>query len=237
MSTSFLEGDQLAILVVDDDPAMVTLIAEAMLRDDHLVVTAHSAEKALEQLPYYKFHIAFVDHRLPEMEGMVFAGYLRENNPEMQVALVTGETEPSVREEARRHGLTFIHKPFHLGHLYGVVDAYHLRMEERRRLDAERSDPQYAPVFAEIAGELTRIYGLAGVSARLSDAIAKRIKESLSHLRSEGRYSERDRLIALAGLLTARVLGLDLPRAGEGESLYERYDALMVLHGRRTEFH
>jgi DNA-binding response OmpR family regulator len=236
MTRGLVEADQLAILVVDDDPAMISLIAEAMLRDDHLVVTATSAEKGLEQLPYYTFHVAFIDHRLPEMEGIVFAGYLRENNPEMQVALVTGESAPRVREEAREHGITFIRKPFELADLYAVVDTYRQRVAERLGAEHNLADPHFAPLFAEIIDELPAIYGLAGVSSRISDGIAKRIKESLNQLRTGGRYNERDRLIALAGLLTARVLGLDLPRVREGETLYDQYDAIMHQHGRRTEF-
>ena len=47
---------------------------------------------------------------------------------------------------------------------------------------------------------------------------------------------ERDRVVALSGLLTARVLGVDMPRASNGNTLFEEYDRLMETHGRRTEF-
>jgi hypothetical protein len=51
-----------------------------------------------------------------------------------------------------------------------------------------------------------------------------------------GRYTERDRVLALAGLLSARVLGIDLPKTQSGHSLYQEYDQIMVQQGRRTEF-
>ena len=63
----------------------------------------------------------------------------------------------------------------------------------------------------------------ADVSAQNSIALASR-------------YTERDRVIALSGLITAKVLGIDLPHASDGLSLYEEYDRLMQEHGRRTEF-
>lgn len=235
MSQGVLDADQLAILVVDDDPAMVSLIAEAMLREEHLVVTASSAEQGLEQLPWYTFHVAFIDHRLPEMDGLVLAEYLHAHNPDMQVALVTGDDEPRLRDSVQARGLTFIQKPFELAQLYAVVDAYRLRREEQRRAEHAREDPHFAPPIEEWAADLTAVYDLPSVPQRIAEALSKRIKEALNNLRST-RFNERDRVIALAGLLTARVLGIDLPKAREGETLYDAYDALMRLHFRRTEF-
>jgi hypothetical protein len=43
--------------------------------------------------------------------------------------------------------------------------------------------------------------------------------------------------MALSGLLTARVLGVTLPRAKNGVTLFEEYDRLMLERGRRPEFH
>jgi hypothetical protein len=37
-------------------------------------------------------------------------------------------------------------------------------------------------------------------------------------------------------LLTARVLGVNLPRAKSGITLFEEYDRLMLERGRRPEF-
>jgi hypothetical protein len=41
---------------------------------------------------------------------------------------------------------------------------------------------------------------------------------------------------ALSGLVTATVLGLELPTVGEGRTLYEEYDSIMKKRGRRPEF-
>lgn len=43
-------------------------------------------------------------------------------------------------------------------------------------------------------------------------------------------------MIALSGLLTAKVLGISLPKVGSGRTPFEEYDELMRQHGRRTEF-
>ncbi len=58
----------------------------------------------------------------------------------------------------------------------------------------------------------------------------------LNDLRSVGRYTERDRVVCLSGLLAARVLGVDLPKTHAGLTLFEEYDQVMRAQGRRTEF-
>jgi hypothetical protein len=42
--------------------------------------------------------------------------------------------------------------------------------------------------------------------------------------------------VALAGLLAARVLGIELAKLPSGRTVSEEYDALMKSHGRRAEF-
>ena len=58
----------------------------------------------------------------------------------------------------------------------------------------------------------------------------------MNNLESASRYTERDRVLALSGLLTARVLGLAVPKTKSGLTLFEEYDRVMLERGRRTEF-
>jgi hypothetical protein len=79
-------------------------------------------------------------------------------------------------------------------------------------------------------------YDMPNVPSRVSDKLLETLKRSLHNLRSVSRYAERERLVALSGLLCAKVLGIDLPRASPERTMYEEYDALMRIHGRRAEF-
>ncbi len=72
--------------------------------------------------------------------------------------------------------------------------------------------------------------------SRIKRRLEENIKRALMDLRSRARYSERQRVVALTGLITARVLDMDLPRTSDGHTLYEEYDRCMKEHGRRTEF-
>ena len=79
-------------------------------------------------------------------------------------------------------------------------------------------------------------FEIPSVPSRIESRLTETIKRSLNNLRSANRYNERDRVVALTGLLSARVLGLHLPKTNTDRTLYEEYDALMVERGRRREF-
>src|SRR5215510_14461459 len=87
------EGDQVNILVIDDVSALRGLLVDIITRRGHQAVPAASAEEGLELLPFWTFQVAFIDQKLPGMEGLVLGEYLRRNNPDMTIALVTGEQD------------------------------------------------------------------------------------------------------------------------------------------------
>jgi len=226
--------DQLNVLVVDDDPAMRELLVEIVHREGHMAVPAESAEAALELLPVWTFHVAFLDHNLPGMEGLVIGEFLRRNNPDMTIAMVTGSDDLSVARKSRDLSLTFIPKPFDVADINRVMDA---AIEAAKQRDSRRKAEicaDYGPSFADYHEDLAECYRIPSVPSRVGNRVIEKVKRSLSNLRSASRYTERERVIALSGLLTARVLGLDLPRASAGHTLYEEYDRLMVERGRRT---
>ena len=227
---------QLNILVIDDDPAMRKLLVDIISRREHQVVTADSAEKGLALLPSWTFQIAFLDHELPGMEGLVLGEYLRRNNPDMTIAMVTGTVDPKVAKKSRDLALTFIPKPFQIPDIMGVIDAYAEAAQERDEARRRGLDPDFHPPIARFVEDLTDAYGIPAVPNRVQDRVVETLKRSLNNLRTAARYTERDRMVALAGLLTARVLGMSLPRSSGGSSLYEEYDALMRERGRRPEF-
>jgi CheY-like chemotaxis protein len=228
-------AEQLNILVIDDDPAMRTLLGEIIARVEHQVVPVGSAEEGLKVLPFWTFQVAFIDQYLPGMEGLVMGEYLRRNNPDMIIALVTGDDDRKLQRRSRDLDIVFLHKPFDVKEILGVIDRYIEGAEERRERRLRREDAYFDPPIGEMLDEVTAAYDAPRVPGRVSDRLIETIKRSLNNLRSVSRYNERDRVIALSGLLAAEVLGVELPHAGE-RTLHEEYDELMRQHGRRLEF-
>jgi len=230
-----MDHRQLNVLVIDDDPASVKLLRDIIARGEHQVVTASSAEEGLELLPFWTFQVAFIDQQLPGMEGLVLGEYLRKHNPDMTVALVTGDDDVKLQTRSKALQIVFIRKPFQVSDVLGVLEDYAIRAEERRRRRLARDDAHYEPVIAEYADVIGASYAMPTVPSRIEDRLIDTLKRGLNDLRSVHRYTERDRVIVLSGLLAAKVLGVDLPKVSE-RTMYEEYDALMREHGRSTAF-
>ncbi len=230
-----MDHRQLNVLVIDDDPSSVKLLRDIIARGEHQVVSATSAEEGLELLPFWTFQVAFIDQRLPGMEGLVLGEYLRKHNPDMTVALVTGDDDVKLQTRSKAHEIVFIRKPFQVSDVLGVLDDYVAQAEERRRRRLAHGDRHYEPDIGEYADVLSASYAMPKIPSRVQSRLVDTLKRGMNDLRSVGRYTERDRIIVLSGLLTAKVLGVDLPKLGE-RTMYEEYDALMREHGRRTAF-
>jgi CheY-like chemotaxis protein len=223
-------------LVIDDDPEMCRLLTRILLAEGHQCVTAGSAEEGLAQLPFYTFDVAFLDQRLPGIQGLVFGEYLRENNPEMTVTLVTAESDERLDRVAAAHGIAVIEKPFEVDAILKVVERHRAGVAARREQAAAEGDPAFAPPVAEHLDALDAFFHPPGVPQRLQDLLDARIRDALHGARGGAPGHQGDRVAAFAGLLAARVLGVRLPHLRDGHSLYDEYDDLMVQQGRRVEF-
>jgi len=228
--------DELNILVIDDDDALRALLVDIVTKSGHIAVPASSAEQGLELLPYWTFQVALIDQRLPGMEGLVLGEYLRRNNQDMTIALITGEDDPRLPKKTRDLSIRFVKKPFDVNEIRDLF-ADSLRAAEARAAERlSHSDPDFSPPIARYAPEIAQSFEIPGVPERIETRLATTIKRCLFDLRSVSRYTEKNRVLALAGLLTARVLGVALERLPSGRTPFEEYDALMTEHGRRTEF-
>lgn len=229
-------GEQLNVLIIEDEPDMRRLLVDLVGRSDHIAVPAESAEAGLALLPNWTFQLAFLDHNLPGMEGLLLGEYLRDNNPDMTIALVTGSDEPKLERRTRDLKITFVPKPFELDRIDQIIRECVASLEAKDEQRKHQADDDFHPPIARYAEEIAEIYGIPSVPKRIKGRLEETIKRSLNDLRSRARYSERQRVVALSGLLTARVLDMDLPRHSDGHTLYEEYDRCMKEHGRRTEF-
>jgi DNA-binding response OmpR family regulator len=109
------------ILVVEDDIDVASLLAAALTRDGHEVVTTHDAEEALAVLAHYQPDALLLDIVLGELSGIDLLRQLRKTDTTLPVVLLTGVT-PSELEEARHLGVAdIIEKPFALSRLPQVL--------------------------------------------------------------------------------------------------------------------
>ena len=228
--------DDLNILVIDDDEAMRELLVQAITAHGHQVVTADSAESGLELLPFWTFQIAILDHNLPGMEGLMLGEYLRRQNPHMEILLITGSDDERLPRRTEAVNISLLPKPFDLSVIIRHIEDYRVRARERMEEARAEGAPDYAPSFTEYAEDFGAAFSIPAVPDRVTDRIIKTIQRRLNNLRSSSRYTDLDRSVVLAGLLTAKVLGVDLPRTHDGTPLEQEYDRLMENFGKRREF-
>ncbi len=224
-----------SILVIDDDQGILDLFVEALHMEGYTVVAVDSAEAGLEQLPYNDFSVAFVDHHLPGMDGLTLCGYLRRANPLVEVVLMTGAPDARLEQAAREEGIRFLTKPLDFDEILDLVEDHVERLSEREDRLAE-PPPFFSPVFSPYLARAVANAGLPAAPERLQRALIRELKAALSRLRTRRTHDERDRTFALAGILAARLLGIDLPKVADGRTMEEEYDRLMAIKGLRTEF-
>jgi DNA-binding NtrC family response regulator len=231
------DSEALNVLIVDDDPMLLDIMVNVVNKQQHQAVPAESAEEILKLLPFWTFHVAFIDHNLPGMEGMMLGEYLRRNNPHMVIAIVTGAPSPALERRSAELGLEFISKPFGIEEMSRVIEKYKREAMQREQARREQKDDDFVPPIARFSDAIPDFFEMPNVPSRIESRLTDTIKRSLNNLRSVHRYNERDRVIAFTGLLSARALGIRLPKTSSNRTLYEVYDDLMHERGRRREFH
>lgn len=235
MLMTYDEDGIVRVLVIDDHEDLRALITRLLHDEGCQVVPVATAEAGLEQLPYGRFDVAFVDQNLPGMEGLVFGEYLRGNNPDMQIVLVTGASEPQIERAARDMNLGFIAKPFDPEQLFAFVDRAKAASRVRSTVTKQRASPNWAAGFAAHMQGYEAWYRLPQAPQRLRERLNSRVRDAVSELRN-GDFSEVHRSTALAGLLTARVLGIRLAPWSDDLTLEEAFDEVMLEQGLRPEF-
>ena len=110
------------ILVVDDEPAVCSLLKEFLGKKGFNVVTASSGEEALEKFKKERPILILLDIKLPGMDGIMTLKRVREMDEKVGVIMITSVEEQEVFEEAKKLGAyEYVVKPFDLDYLENCV--------------------------------------------------------------------------------------------------------------------
>jgi DNA-binding NtrC family response regulator len=105
---------QSRVLIVDDDPALLQALPEALrLRmSDVTVDTAESAAAALDQIAARDYDAIVTDIKMPGTDGITLLAEIRERRPDTPTLMITGHGEHALAIDALRGGAyDFIQKP------------------------------------------------------------------------------------------------------------------------------
>ena len=184
------------ILYVDDDAANLTVL-QAACSDEFTVVTAESAEVALEIMHQHEIAVLLVDQRMPGMSGVELFEATREHFPDTVRILITAYSDLTDAINAINRGQVrgYLRKPWDPVHLKATLreglEVYDTRRKvrelERRLLETERVY-SLGVVAASVAHELRTPLTALLTSLDLAEM---RLKALLDALRS-GRSAAAD---------------------------------------------
>src|SRR5512140_967149 len=132
------------ILVVDDEPKLGKLMAEALSSDGHEVLRAGGGRQALVELASGKLDVVVTDLKMPEVDGMDVLREARKLHPPAEVVMVTAYGTAENAVAAMKAGAAdYLLKPFALDELRMRVRrlAHQKDAEERSSRFAERLTP------------------------------------------------------------------------------------------------
>jgi len=110
------------ILLVEDDPRVLTATVDALEDLNYEPIACSSGEEAIRLFQERPFDLVITDVIMPEMTGPELIRYLKLNSPrDFAVLFVTGYVGEGETEELRGHEL--LRKPFTVGALAAAVSA------------------------------------------------------------------------------------------------------------------
>lgn len=126
------------LLLVDDEPNILSALRRVFRKEGYEVVTAQSAADGFARLEERPIGVVVSDHRMPEMTGVQFLKEVRRRWPQTVRAILSGYAEPeSIVSAVNEAGIAkFLTKPWGDDDLRGTVKecfaAYRLGAESHR---------------------------------------------------------------------------------------------------------
>jgi len=156
--------DTVRILVIDDEKVIREGVERALSKQGYDVTKAEDGDLGLALLKEREFDIVLTDLMMPGLDGFAVLGWIQENQPHVQVIVITGFATVSKAVSAMKQGaFDFVGKPFTPDYIRVVVnravdkltmqaETKQLREEKNRGLEAiDKSQSRLKTVFGCMA--------------------------------------------------------------------------------------
>jgi two-component system NtrC family sensor kinase len=113
-----------SVLIVDDEPGIITLLTHVLSGLGHNVTTATNGVEALERIAAGSYDVIVSDIRMPGMDGVKFFETLKSQNETLahRIIFMTGDTvSPETRAFLQDTGNPWLSKPFDIKQMIDTV--------------------------------------------------------------------------------------------------------------------
>ena len=118
------------VLIVDDSKVARMMAAKALtkIHPDWAIIEAEDAQVALAAVEAQSVDIALIDLNMPGGGGLALASSLRQQRPNMPIAVVTANVQEEVIARVRECDATFVPKPLTEEALAAFLSGANLRL-------------------------------------------------------------------------------------------------------------
>jgi DNA-binding NtrC family response regulator len=110
------------LLLVDDEPGYLSVLAKRMAKRNIVAVTATNGNEAIQTLRNIRFDCAVLDLKMEDMDGIEVLKIFKKMDPAMPVIMLTGHgSETAAREGIKFGAFDYLTKPCHLDDLIEII--------------------------------------------------------------------------------------------------------------------
>ena len=158
------------ILIIDDDPAMVSVISEICHERGHQTVAFNSGQKALENLATNAPQLVITDLKMDKVGGLEILRECREVLPQTPVIMITAYAKVESALEAMKLGAyDYITKPFKVDELQLTIQRALDHQHDRREIKNLRQIVKEKYRFENIIGTSGKMQEVYNLIAKIAD--------------------------------------------------------------------
>jgi DNA-binding NtrC family response regulator len=127
------------ILIVDDDETIRKSLATVLKEKGCLIDTAENGREAISKSEKDVYNLAFIDIRLPDMDGVQLLTAMKDTTPKMVKIIITGYPSLQNAIEAVNRGADgYIVKPIKMDELLTMIKEHLKKQQEARKYTEEK---------------------------------------------------------------------------------------------------
>ncbi|MBI5400254.1 response regulator [Candidatus Saganbacteria bacterium] len=136
--------DSIKIAVIDDEEGVRESFKMILKIKDYDVETFETGEVAVDGIQKDAFDLAFVDYKLPGIDGIEVLRRLKQKDPNLEVVIVTAYASEQSHANAITLGaLEYLRKPFLMEEIYELVER---ALRKRRAKSIQKKGGNLGPV-------------------------------------------------------------------------------------------